>query len=44
MRAVRRTPRTKTKKGDKEKEKEKKSKRAKEENTIRHHPISHQKR
>jgi hypothetical protein len=38
MRAVRRTPRTKTKKGDKEKEKEKKSKRGKHDTTPSHQP------
>ena len=38
MRAVRRTPRTKTKKGDKEKEKEKKSRRGKHDTTPSHQP------
>ena len=44
MRAVRRTPRTKTKKGDKEKEKEQKSKRGKHDTTPSHQPSEKKKR
>ena len=44
MRAVRRMPRTKTKKGNKEEEKKAKEEKTGEENTIRHHPIREEKR